>query len=66
MSHTPARTCQLVSGKWRNMSHLSKDYSRLLAAALHVCQLPMNQGQSKEFYDAVEQLRVVIALGVSP
>ena len=58
--------CQLTISSWRNMAHIQKDYNRLLRAANVVCSLPLNQGQSKAFYDAIEELRVVIALGASP
>ena len=58
--------CHLSVSSWRNMAHIHKDYNRLLYAATQVCKLPLNQGQSKDFYDALEELRVVIALGVSP
>ena len=58
--------CQLVQSEWRNMAHLLKDYYRLQAAAQRVVQLPLNQGQTKDFYDAIEALRVLLALGASP
>ena len=58
--------CQVSVSPWRNMAHLQKDYNRLLDAASQVVKLPLHQGQSKDFYDAVEELRVVIALGASP
>lgn len=61
-----SKDCQLSVSSWRNMAHIQKDYNRLFHAAIQVCKLPLNQGQSKDFYDAVEELRVVIALGASP
>lgn len=48
------------------MAHLQKDYNRLLSAAHRVCSLPLNRGQSKDFYDVIEELRVLVALGASP
>ena len=59
-------SCRLTKGDWRNMAHLLKDYLRLRTAADRVCKLPLNQGQTKDLYDAIEELRVLIALGASP
>lgn len=58
--------CIIEASGWRNMAHLLKDYHRLERAARQVTQLPLNTGQSKDVYDAIEELRVVLALGPSP
>ena len=44
------------------MAHLLKDHLRLRAAADRVCKLPLFQGQTKDFYDAIEELRVLLAI----